>query len=296
MCKPEESHELVVVDKRASALVEDRGTQLPAEAVEQTSPGGLLLAAMQQGLPTEQLELFLTHHREAIERDQRASYAEALSRAQGEYGRPVKTAKSDRGMYAPMDQDVAAIREANARHGISYFHRVESRVIDGTTSALVRVQCIVRHDGHDEAHPAMETVAAESKGMSLIRSIKSAVTFLRRLTLEAAFGLAPEDDDDDGQAHQGSRREPEPEQRQRSAEPEISKRARTAISTFRRVGISRQQMEGKIGLTVDEWTDETYQMLTRWRDQIKQAGGTAEQRATARELFGMGEREPGEEG
>jgi uncharacterized Zn finger protein (UPF0148 family) len=185
---------MVITDKRASSMEPIR----PAETSQVSSEAGmLLLQAMSHGLPTEQLQLFLEHHKAHVAREQRASYAAALAKAQGEYGTPRMVKKSDRGKYAPMDQDVAAIREANAKYGLAFSHRVESTVIPDSKppSALVTVQCIVIHDGHEEAHPPMQTIAAEIPGqkgpqMSQVRAIKSATTFLRRLTLEAAFGLA----------------------------------------------------------------------------------------------------------
>jgi hypothetical protein len=132
--------------------------------------------------------------------------------------------------------------------------------------------------------------------MSLIRATKSVTTFLRRLTLEAAFGLAPEDDDD-GQGHQGAKgqqqQEPQPQQ------PQLNQRAQTVINTFRNVGIGRDHMEKKFGVAADEWTDDHYERMTIWRGEIKGKGPPELQRDFARELFGLPAlptREPGEEG
>jgi hypothetical protein len=273
--------DLVVSDHRAAAVL--RPETLPETEQIRSEAGGLLLQAMARGLPTEQLALFLDHHRDHVQTENRARYAAALAKAQGEYGTPVKVAKSDRGRYAPMDQDVAAIRDANAKHGISYFHRVKSTVIaeSNPPAAVVTVQCIVRHEGHDEAHPPMETIAAEIPGqrgpqMTLIRAIKSAATFLRRLTLESAFGLAPENDDD-GQgigprAQQQQRQQSESAApRQEASAPTHEDRVKRTAQVFRGFRLLLEDLERGLGKPAADWTDEDFKQLTTWRTAFKNA-------------------------
>jgi hypothetical protein len=296
------STDLMVRDSRASSMEPIR----PAETSQVSSEAGmLLLQAMSQGLPTEQLQLFLEHHKAHTEREQRASYAAALAKAQGEYGTPRMVKQSDRGKYAPMDQDVAAIREANAKYGLAFSHRVESTVIPDSKppSALVTVQCIVSHDGHEEAHPPMQTIAAEIPGqkgpqMSLIRATKSATTFLRRLTLEAAFGLAPEGDDD-GMAHQGTKpsqnrapkqqppkqQPPKQQPPKQQSKPTSCNRATDCVAKFKGITVLQSDLEYKVGKPIEEWTDTEISLLIPIYQRLaKLPNGEERDRAIAKEF------------
>jgi hypothetical protein len=80
-----------------------------------------------------------------------------------------------------------------ARHGLSYRFRSQS------TGALVTVVCVISHrDGHSEEN-SLSASPDESGEKNSIQAIGSALTYLQRMTLKAALGLAASDDDD-GQA------------------------------------------------------------------------------------------------
>jgi len=78
-----------------------------------------------------------------------------------------------------------------ARHGLSYRFRTTSAV-----NEPVSVTCVVSHrDGHCEEN----TLCAgrdDSGSKNPIQSIGSTLTYLQRMTLKAALGLAASDDDD----------------------------------------------------------------------------------------------------
>ncbi|TFH47835.1 MAG: hypothetical protein E4H01_07480 [Lysobacterales bacterium] len=62
----------------------------------------------------------------------------------------------------------------------------------------VEVTCVVTHElGHSEA-TSLVAGKDESGGKNSIQAVKSTVSYLRRITLEAMLGLAAKADDDDG--------------------------------------------------------------------------------------------------
>lgn len=226
--------ERVTTEERGALLATIEETPPPATVVHAAkehapaSPGGLLMLAMQRQLPTEQLQMFIDGHNQARAEERLAAYRTALSAAQAEYEPVRKTKKSDRGMYAPMDEGVEAVRVANGKYGLSFKHRATSTVIPDSDppAAIVRVTPIVLFGiegkiSHEEKGDAMETVAMEIPGnkpgfpqMSLTRAIKGAITFLRRTTFEISFGIAPQDDDDAMHLRDGGQRQRRPRQGQ----------------------------------------------------------------------------------
>lgn len=80
-----------------------------------------------------------------------------------------------------------------AKHGLSYRFRTTS-----APNEPVTVTCIVSHrDGHFEEN----TLAAgrdESGNKNSIQAVGSTLTYLQRMTLKAALGLAASEDDDGG--------------------------------------------------------------------------------------------------
>ena len=291
-------------------------------AQRNSSPGALLMMAMERGLPTEQLQLFIEGHQKALEDDRRGAYLEAMGKAQGEYLPVRKSARSDRGKYAPMDVGVEAVRAANSKFGLFFRHIVKSEVIPGSDppAALVRVQCVTAHeDGHEEYGEPMETVATEIPGtkpgnpqMSLIRAIKGASTFLRRVTFEAAHGIAPTDDDDMAgqppasprpapgrseprrqQAPTSAQRPQEPAQPTDALEPWVT----SYLARLKTVGVLRADLEGNagrgLGVPATEWSQDAHKAELDAIGKAVKAVAPAQRPALVRELFDL---EPGAEG
>lgn len=78
-----------------------------------------------------------------------------------------------------------------AKHGLSYRYRTTSNLNEPVT-----VTCIVSHrDGHFEEN-TLSAGRDESGNKNQIQSIGSTLTYLQRMTLKAALGLAASDDDD----------------------------------------------------------------------------------------------------
>lgn len=94
-----------------------------------------------------------------------------------------------------MYEDFAAVAETVAPHlgavGLSYRYRLEQPTPDSVT-----VTCVLSHrDGHMEETP-LTCKVDPSGNKNHIQAISSAVTYLERITLKAALGLAAGKDDD----------------------------------------------------------------------------------------------------
>lgn len=77
-----------------------------------------------------------------------------------------------------------------ANHGLSYRFRTAN---DG---GMATCTCIISHrDGHSEEN-TLSAAKDESGNKNHIQAIGSALTYLQRMTLKAALGLAASDDDD----------------------------------------------------------------------------------------------------
>lgn len=80
------------------------------------------------------------------------------------------------------------------RHGLSYRFRVN------TESKTATVTCIITHrDGHTDDTNTLSCAHDDSGNKNAIQQLGSAITYLQRMTLKAALGLAASNDDD-GQA------------------------------------------------------------------------------------------------
>lgn len=93
--------------------------------------------------------------------------------------------------YEDLGEIARVVSPILARHGLSYRYRTTSNVNEPVT-----VTCIVSHrDGHYEEN----TLCAgrdESGNKNSIQAIGSTSTYLQRMTLKAALGLAVSNDDD----------------------------------------------------------------------------------------------------
>lgn len=90
---------------------------------------------------------------------------------------------------------VRTITPILARHGLSHRFRTTSNANEPVT-----VTCIISHrDGHFEEN-TLSAGRDESGNKNSIQAIGSTSTYLQRMTLKAALGLAASDDDDGGKS------------------------------------------------------------------------------------------------
>ncbi|MGJ4954597.1 ERF family protein [Bradyrhizobium sp. HKCCYLRH2015] len=106
-----------------------------------------------------------------------------------------ETRGSDRATYSYEDlaEVVEAVVPILSAHGLS--HRWK---LSGRPGEPVSVTCVISHrDGHQEENE-ISANADQTGGKNSIQGIKSAVSYLERITLMASLGLASKGGDDDG--------------------------------------------------------------------------------------------------
>jgi hypothetical protein len=93
-----------------------------------------------------------------------------------------------------------------ARHGLSYRFRTSS-----PPNEPVTVICVIAHrSGHFEEN-TLSAGRDDSGNKNSIQAVGSTLTYLQRMTLKAALGLAAAEDDDARGAGTGNKLEPEPD-------------------------------------------------------------------------------------
>jgi len=172
----------------------------PAETTALT-PMDMLNRAVSQGASIEVLEKLMTLQERWEANQARKSFDEAMAAAKAEIPVIVKNQTVDftsaKGRTHYRHEDLAEIARTVtpilAKHGLSYRYRTSS-----APNEPVTVTCIVSHRG---GHAEENTLAAgrdESGNKNSIQAIGSTITYLQRMTLKAALGLAASEDDDGG--------------------------------------------------------------------------------------------------
>jgi hypothetical protein len=157
----------------------------------------LLSAALARGADGEMLERLIGFHERSQAYEARKAFETALATAKAKIPVIAKNRQAVLGRQPYRHEDLAEIARTIttilARYGLSYRFRSQS------TGALVTVVCVVSHrDGHSEEN-SLSASPDESGEKNSIQAIGSTLTYLQRMTLKAALGLAASDDDD-GQA------------------------------------------------------------------------------------------------
>lgn len=176
--------------------------------------------------------------------------AEAMSKFQAELEQPEKSADNPffKSKYVPLPSVIAAIKKFGAPHGLSYMQ------MPVTNERGTGIQTIVMHSSgeyikHDPFFLPMDKQTAQGAG--------SSITYSRRYSLSAAFGI-DSDPDDDGNAASGNNNnenrnrnnnQQQNKKQQRNNSPKASEQLLTALSGF----IDRMVKEKK--LTIDTVLD-----------------------------------------
>lgn len=135
-------------------------------------------------------------------REAKRQFAEAMARLQAEMPQVTRDAVNPfaRSRYATYEAIDREIRPYYTKHGFSTSFRTKA------TNGRMKVTCVVRHvGGHEEAEHEFESGPDQSgsKGQSSkteVQGFGSVITYGKKYTLCAAFGIALQDDetDDDG--------------------------------------------------------------------------------------------------
>jgi hypothetical protein len=171
----------------------------PNRDVISMTPMAMLDRAITGGASIEVLERLMALSERWDAGQARKAFDNAMASAKAEIPNITKnrevdfTSQKGRTYYRHEDLGEIAktVNPVLARHGLSYRFRTASPVNEPVT-----VTCIVSHrDGHFEEN----TLCAgrdDTGGKNLIQQVGSTLTYLQRMTLKAALGLAASNDDD----------------------------------------------------------------------------------------------------
>jgi hypothetical protein len=157
----------------------------------------LLSAALARGADGGMLERLIEFHERSQAHEAHKAFEKALAAAKVKIPVIAKNRQAMVGRQPYRHEDLAEVARTItpilARRGLSYRFRSQS------TGAVVTVVCVISHrDGHSEEN-SLSASPDESGEKNSIQAIGSTLTYLQRMSLKAALGLAASDDDD-GQA------------------------------------------------------------------------------------------------
>lgn len=174
-------------------------TRLPA--IANTSPAGMILAAIgqgAQGADLERVEKMLELQEKWEKREAEKAFNKAFAAFRGEDLSVLKDRARTAGplsgqKYATLHAFVKATKSALSKHGLGVRWSVTR-----DEPEWIEVTCILKHEqGHCET-VAMGGPPDTGPARNALQARHSTVSYLERYTLKAICGLAEEDDDDDG--------------------------------------------------------------------------------------------------
>lgn len=176
--------------------------QTGAVALADNSPAAIMLAAVKQGIPLDQIEKMMDLQERYERREAEKAYAAAFSSFKAETVEIIKAKQ---------------VRFKNSKGGVTeYMHAELSDVLDAVTPQLskhglgiswkttkqernwVEVTCTLRHTGGHCETVTLGAAPDESGGKNAIQAVGSAITYLERYTAKAILGVAEKGQDDDG--------------------------------------------------------------------------------------------------
>jgi hypothetical protein len=167
-------------------------------ALPETSPAGMMLAAMRQGASLEQVEKMMALQERWEAGEARKAYNVAFSAFKAEAVHIVKNRQVTDGplrgkSYAELHAVVDALTPALSRHGLS-----ASWKLTKDDPNWMEVTCYLRHvNGHEES-VSMGGPPDAGGAKNAIQARASTKSYLERYTLKAICGVAEGGEDDDG--------------------------------------------------------------------------------------------------
>ena len=162
------------------------------------TPMDMVQQAIERGAGLDIVERLMTLHERYEAQQARKAFDEAMSQAKAEIpvigkNRTVDfTSQKGRTNYRYEDLGEIArvVSPILGKYGLSFRYRTT------TENKAVTVTCIISHrDGHSEENTLVAT-HDDSGNKNSIQALGSAVTYLQRITLKSALGLAASTDDD----------------------------------------------------------------------------------------------------
>lgn len=179
--------------------IEGPTSQLPVQSEGAAVLGMIERVARDPGADMDKMMQLMSWRKEIMSEQKRAAFDEAMAAAKAEIPVISKNREVDftssKGRTHYKYEDLAEIARVVspilARHGLSYRYRVTSNVNEPVT-----VTCIVSHRGGHFEEVTLMGGRDDTGGKNAIQQVASTLTYLQRMTLKAALGLAASDDDD----------------------------------------------------------------------------------------------------
>jgi hypothetical protein len=177
-------------------------------AIAETSPAGIMMAAMSRGMSLADMREVLALQREWDADQARKAFADAMASFKTEAVRVIRNVtikdgplkgKKHADLYAITDACV----EAMAKHGLSHTFKP----LD-TTQTWIKLACRIQHRLGYYQDTEFDGPVDTGPGRNAIQARKSSVTYLERITLLLALGLSESDADDDGREGGGDAQAP----------------------------------------------------------------------------------------
>jgi len=183
--------------EKVNIIPHDDGAGVPALVA--VTPMDMINRAVSSGADIEMIDKLMGLQERWEANQARKAFDNAMASAKSEIPNITKNREVDftsqKGRthyrYEDLGEIAKIVNPILAKHGLSYRYRTTSNVNEPVT-----VTCIVSHrDGHFEEN----TLCAgrdDSGNKNSIQQVGSTLTYLQRMTLKAALGLAVSNDDD----------------------------------------------------------------------------------------------------
>lgn len=160
----------------------------------------LVSSALSQGASHENIDKLVELVKFNDDREAVKAFNRDFTAAQSAMPVIKKTKKAHNSMYAPYDQVVAQLRPVLDKHGLSFRHEMKEITKDNLVIGIT-VKCILAHREGHSVEAQLTSTPDNSGSKNTIQAIGSAVSYLKRYTLEAVTGVSTsENADDDGNA------------------------------------------------------------------------------------------------
>jgi hypothetical protein len=167
------------------------------------TPAMLLQIAVQQGADLDKLERLMALQERWVANEARKAYSIAFAAFKAEGIKVVRNITIKDGplkgkKHADLFSIVDAATDALSKHGLSASYRIVE-----DTKDWIRVACVIKHAAGHSEETTFGGPIDTGPGRNAIQARKSSVTYLERITLLLALGLAEQDADDDGAGGDG---------------------------------------------------------------------------------------------
>ena len=175
-------------------IAKSRGLGQQFDIVENPSPEYLIQIGMLQGV--ENLPMLFEMRDKLIKEEQRKKYQEALANFQLDPPEYYKKGVNDftKSTYARLEDIMPSVHSQLGKVGMAVSWR--QKILENKD---VAVCAIITHEGGHVEQGDWISAPPDTKGSkTTVQAVKTTSTILRRMTVEAALGLAAQGDDKDG--------------------------------------------------------------------------------------------------